>query len=123
MPGADDDEGLKVVLSAQQLAAVLSGQSINLRYENLYQLIGGRFHEDFDLFGNTIEELVLSFTCECTPEEINATVAEIDRFKSDHAGNLDAAFEENFGYQCDPTVWEQTTEAFLDKLKRLLLSE
>ncbi|WP_316251674.1 contact-dependent growth inhibition system immunity protein [Paraburkholderia sp. UCT2] len=50
-------------------------------------------------------------------------MAEIDRFKSDHAENLDAAFEENFGYQCDPTAWEQSTEAFLDKLRRLLLSE
>ncbi|MGF6263563.1 hypothetical protein OKW50_000262 [Paraburkholderia youngii] len=94
-----------------------------MRYENLFQLICGRFHEDFDLFGNRIEELVLSFTCECTPEEINATVAEIDRFKSDHSGNLDAAFEETFGYQCDPTLWDKTTESFLDKPKRLLLSE
>jgi hypothetical protein len=93
-----------------------------MRYENLYQLICGRFHEDFDLFGNTIEELVLSFTCECTPEEIGATVAEIDQFRSDHARNLDAAFEEAFGRQFDPTLWGHTTASFLDELKRLLLS-
>ncbi|MGF6968979.1 hypothetical protein OKW43_006007 [Paraburkholderia sp. WC7.3g] len=42
---------------------------------------------------------------------INATVADIDRFKSDPAGNLDSAFEEEFGYQCDPTAWKQTNEA------------
>ncbi|WP_233831905.1 contact-dependent growth inhibition system immunity protein [Paraburkholderia sp. ZP32-5] len=94
-----------------------------MNYENLYQLICGRFHEDFDLFGNTIEELVLSFTRECTPEEINATVTDIDRFKGDHAGNLDTAFEEQFGRQFDPTLWGHTTESFLDELKRLLLSE
>ncbi|HEY2024821.1 contact-dependent growth inhibition system immunity protein [Paraburkholderia sp.] len=94
-----------------------------MRYENLYQLICGRFHEDFDLFGNTIEELVSSFTCECTPEEINATVAEIDQFKCDHAGNLDAAFEDEFGSQFNPTLWVHTTESFLDEVKRLLLNE
>jgi len=94
-----------------------------MKYENLYQLICGRFHENFDLFGNTIEELLLSFACECTPEEINVMVAEIDRFKSDHAGNLDAAFEEKFGRQFNPTLWGHTTESFLDELKRLLLGE
>ncbi|MEX3814083.1 contact-dependent growth inhibition system immunity protein [Paraburkholderia sp. BR13439] len=94
-----------------------------MKYYDLGQLILGYFNEDFDCWGNTVEELVRACASGCTPEMISATVADIDRFKSDDAGNLDAAFEEEFGHQCDPTAWEQTTEDFLDKIKRLLLSE
>ncbi|MFT4064979.1 contact-dependent growth inhibition system immunity protein [Paraburkholderia sp.] len=94
-----------------------------MKYFNLDQLIGVYFNEDFDYWGNTIEELVRACASASTPEMINATVAEIDQFKSDHAGNLDAAFEENFGRQFDPTLWGHTAESFLDELKRLLLSE
>ncbi|HEY2024817.1 contact-dependent growth inhibition system immunity protein [Paraburkholderia sp.] len=94
-----------------------------MKYYDLGQLILGYFNEDFDYWGNTMEELVRACASGCTPDMINATVADIDRFKSDHAGNLDAAFEEEFGHHCNPTAWEQTTEAFLDKIKRLLLGE
>ncbi|KXU90311.1 hypothetical protein CI15_03645 [Paraburkholderia monticola] len=93
------------------------------KYYDLGQLIGGYFNEDFDYWGDTIEELVRACASGCTPEMITATVADIDRFKSDHAGDLDAAFEENFGRQFDPTLWGHTTESFLDELKRLLLSQ
>ncbi|MCC8403626.1 hypothetical protein LJ655_17295 [Paraburkholderia sp. MMS20-SJTN17] len=94
-----------------------------MRYEDLFQLIGGYFNEDFDYWGNTIEELVRACASGCTPDMINATVADIERFKSDHAGNLDAAFEETFGGQFDPALWGHTAESFLDEVKRLLLSE
>ncbi|HEY2024819.1 contact-dependent growth inhibition system immunity protein [Paraburkholderia sp.] len=93
-----------------------------MKYFNLDQLIGGYFNEDFDYWGNTIEELVRACASGCTPEIIRATVAEIDQFKSDHAENLDAAFEE-FGMQFDLTLSGHTTESFLDEVKRLLLSK
>jgi hypothetical protein len=94
-----------------------------MKYENLDQMIGVYFNEDFDYWGDTIEELVRACASQCTPEMINAKVADIDRFKKDHAGNLDAAFDEEFGMQFDQTLWGHTTESFLDELKRLLLSE
>ncbi|HEY2024818.1 contact-dependent growth inhibition system immunity protein [Paraburkholderia sp.] len=94
-----------------------------MKYDNLDQLIGVYFNEDSDYWGNTIEELVRACTSRCTPEMIRAKVADIDRFKSDHAENLDAAFVEAFGRQFNPTLWGHTTASFLDELKRLLLSE
>ncbi|MEX3895474.1 contact-dependent growth inhibition system immunity protein [Paraburkholderia sp. BR10954] len=94
-----------------------------MRYDDLDQLIGVYFNEDSDYWGNKIEELVRARASGCTPEMINAKVADIDRFKRDHAGNHGAAFEEEFGRQFDPTLWGHTVESFLDKLKRLLLSE
>lgn len=93
-----------------------------MKYFNLDQLIGVYFNEDFDYWGNTIEELVRACASGCTQEMIQATVAEIDQFKNDHAENLDAAFEE-FGMQFDLTLSGHTTESFLDEVKRLLLSE
>jgi len=94
-----------------------------MKYFNLDQLIGGYFNEDFDYWGNTIEELVRACASGCTPEMIRTTVAEIDQFKNDHAENLDTAFDEEFGMQFDLTLSGHTTASFLDELKRLLLGE
>ncbi|MEX3636986.1 contact-dependent growth inhibition system immunity protein [Paraburkholderia sp. BR14320] len=94
-----------------------------MTYDDLDQLIGVYFNEASDYWGNTIEELVRACASGCTPEMINAKVADIDRFKRDHAGNLGAALEEEFGSQFVPTLWGRTAESFLDGLKRLLLSE
>ncbi|SEC64993.1 contact-dependent growth inhibition system immunity protein [Paraburkholderia caballeronis] len=91
-----------------------------MKYENLNQLIRGRFNEDFDLWGNSIPELVLSFKNGCPRSMIDATAFEIDQFKTDNAGNLDAAFEREFGKQCSPPLWGHTTDSFLEELKRLL---
>jgi hypothetical protein len=94
-----------------------------MRYDNLDQLMGVYFNEDSDYWGDTIEALVRACASACTPAMIDAKVTDIDRFNRDHAGNLDAAFEENFGRQFDPTLWSHTAESFLDELKRLLLTE
>ncbi|WP_429578302.1 contact-dependent growth inhibition system immunity protein [Paraburkholderia youngii] len=59
-----------------------------MSYDNLDQLIGVFFNEDSDYWGDTIEALVRACVSRCTPEMINAKVADIDRFKRDHAGIL-----------------------------------
>ncbi|WP_245621134.1 contact-dependent growth inhibition system immunity protein [Paraburkholderia ferrariae] len=90
------------------------------KYENLEQLIFGRFHEDFDLFGDTIQELVLSYKEGRSKDEVDATISEIDAFKIHNPDDLDAAFKDEFGYQCNPRLWGHTAASFLDELKRLL---
>ena len=92
--------------------------AVNEKYENLEQLILGRFHEDFDLFGDTIHELVWSYKEGRSKDEINATISDIDRFYFDNRDDLDAAFKKQFGYQCNPLLWGHTTASFLAELKR-----
>ncbi|WP_429575643.1 contact-dependent growth inhibition system immunity protein [Paraburkholderia sp. UCT70] len=85
-------------------------------YDNLDQLIGVYFNEDSDYWGDTIEELVRACASRCRPEMINAKLADIDRFKRDHAGNLDAALETEFGRQFDPRLWVTQRNLFLTSL-------
>ncbi len=46
---------------------------------------------------------------------------EIEKFKSENQGNIDAAFRDEFGDRLDFRAWGYaTTASFLDELKRLL---
>ncbi|WP_028229383.1 contact-dependent growth inhibition system immunity protein [Paraburkholderia ferrariae] len=87
-------------------------------YDNLEQLLMGRFHEDHAIYGNSIPELVRSYNM--TPGERTAMLDEIDRFRQVNSGCLDTAFASLFGGDCDPALWGHTTASFLDELKRLL---
>ncbi|KXU89344.1 hypothetical protein CI15_09990 [Paraburkholderia monticola] len=87
-------------------------------YDNLEQLLMGRFHEDYSIYGNSIPELVHSYNM--TPDERAAMLDEITRFELVNSDCLDIAFESLFGCDCDPTLWGHTTASFLDELKHLL---
>ncbi|MGV2291955.1 contact-dependent growth inhibition system immunity protein [Trinickia sp. YCB016] len=90
------------------------------KYLNLWNIIVGHFHEDFDLFGQNIEEIISYHKSVSDASARAETIREIDEFKTDNQGNLDAALEREFGRQFDPKLWGHTTESFLDELKHLL---
>jgi hypothetical protein len=92
----------------------------NKEYGDLTGLIRSRFHEDFDLFGNSVEELVSSYTEKMSRIDIDALISDIDSFKADYPETLDSEFKERFGRQFDPVLWGYTTASFLDEVKRLL---
>jgi hypothetical protein len=46
----------------------------NKEYGDLTGLIRSRFHEDFDLFGNSVEELVSSYTEKMSRIDIDAHI-------------------------------------------------
>ncbi|MBB5412182.1 hypothetical protein HDG34_006153 [Paraburkholderia sp. HC6.4b] len=89
-------------------------------YPNLDFLIHGYFNEDFDLWGNNVQEIVTCFKKESDETLHKLVVDEIDRFASDHSANLDGYFEEIYGLYVDPEPWGHTTASFLDEVKRLL---
>ncbi|MGF6479213.1 contact-dependent growth inhibition system immunity protein [Paraburkholderia sp. JPY419] len=89
-------------------------------YNNLEQLIMGRFHEDYSIYGNSIPELVLSYKAGMNEDERVAMLEEIVRFQKLNSNCLDMAFHDLFGSHCDPSLWGHTTASFLDELKRLL---
>lgn len=91
------------------------------RYENLWNIIVGYFHEDFDLFGNNIREIMEYHRNASDESSRRLAVEEIDKFMSDNRGDLDTAFKNEFGNQLDFRLWGYPTIAsFLDELKKLL---
>ena len=89
------------------------------RYPQMGLIFGVYFGQDFDLFGNTVQEVVSSYRNDC-PEYRNLPV-ELDSFTAEHPHDLDAAFERDFGSDFDPELWGYTTASFFNELKRLLL--
>jgi hypothetical protein len=93
----------------------------NEKYGGLTGLIRSRFHEDFDLFGDSVEELVLSYVEDMPKSYIDALISDLDAFMADYPGTLDSEFMERFGRQFDPVLWGYTPSSFLDEVKRLLI--
>lgn len=91
------------------------------RYPSLWHLMAGYFNEDFDMWGNSIQEIVACFKGESDKSFHEKVMEDITRFESENAGFLDSAFEREFGHQFGPELWGYTTTSFLEELKRLLM--
>jgi hypothetical protein len=89
-------------------------------YPELDQLIGTYFNQDFDLWGETIEEVVRSYVQGTSAEQRDLLRSEIDRFVAESATELDAVFSQKYGFDLDPTPWGHTALSFLREVQRLL---
>jgi hypothetical protein len=89
-------------------------------YPNLDFLIHGYFNEDFDLWGNDVQEIVSCFKNESDRTLHNLVIDEIDRFEKDHSANPDEYFDEIYGLYVDPEPWGHTAASLLEEVKRLL---
>jgi hypothetical protein len=100
----------------------MGGNTMNDKspHPNLDSLIHSYFNEDFDLWGDNVEEIVACFKRESDETLHKLVIDEIARFESDHSANLDRHFEERYGLYVDPEPWGHTTASFLAELKRLL---
>jgi len=90
-------------------------------YSALSQFIGCHFNEDYDLFGETIEEVVSDFKQIATPEEIKQICLEMDEFLIKYGADAAAVYSQNWG-SFDPGGWGYTIPAFFEELKRILNS-
>jgi hypothetical protein len=89
-------------------------------FPHLYGLIGGWFHQDFDIEGSTVAEVMQAF-CRATPMDQRAQLnAEITRFLSEHPDDLDASFEATFKPDVIPSVLAGSTRAFLEQIRASL---
>ncbi|MCC8391206.1 hypothetical protein LJ656_01280 [Paraburkholderia sp. MMS20-SJTR3] len=90
-------------------------------YPQFYILFGGYLNQDSDLWGETVEEVVLCFKRASSPNEIKATLAEIEKFKSESGEKIDEIFSEAYGDEFDPILWKyESTNHFLEELKKIL---
>ncbi|MCC8401172.1 hypothetical protein LJ655_04555 [Paraburkholderia sp. MMS20-SJTN17] len=93
---------------------------LSSRYPKMYQLFGAYLNQDFDLWGDTIPEVVSCYKRDCPRESHLEMINEINSFMSEHLDDLDSAFEKDYGQDFDPELWGYTTTSFLHELKRLL---
>lgn len=85
----------------------------------LESLIGGWFHQDFDLEGDTLEEIVGKYRqVTPLPEQLDV-VADIQRFLAG-AKDVDEEFEERFRPDVMPTGFAPSTREFLERIAELL---
>lgn len=87
---------------------------------NLDQLMWGYFNEDFDIWGETVPEIVSKYKEGVTQSTMSAVVKEIEEFVSSNSEDLDSQFAIAYGAQFNPEPWGHTTASFLNELKRLL---
>ena len=89
-------------------------------YPELDQSLHVYFGEDFDIWGNTIEELVGCYKRDSPVSDRQILRDEIARFRQAHTNNLDEAFLDSYKNFFNPPLWKHTTDSFLTEVDRLL---
>jgi CdiI immunity protein len=85
-------------------------------YPALADLISGWFHQDFDIEGDTIEEIIGAFHASSTLEARQAVIAEITHFLHQHAAAIDGEFMRIFQPDVNPAGFAHDTRAFLQEI-------
>lgn len=89
-------------------------------YPALLDFMGGWFHQDFDIEGNTLLEILAAYRAVTPPDEQRRLKADIQGFLNAHPGDLDSAFEATFNPDIIPSAFSGTTRAFLEEIRDLL---
>jgi len=92
-------------------------------FPHLWTLMGGTFHQDFDINGNTLEEIVGSFKRETDPEVWALTRRDIERFLAERPNDKQMIedFEQMFVPQVITEGWGgMTTRQWLIRVSELL---
>ena len=93
-------------------------------YPHLDALLGGYFHQDFDVFGNTLAEILATYAKDTSTSERQGTVSDIHRFLAEFDqfdDSLAVALQRIFEPGVIVEGWEGlTTRAWLLEIGRLL---
>jgi hypothetical protein len=89
-------------------------------YPNLSDLIASWFHQDFDIEGEAVAEVMAACRRVMSNDEREAVRSEIAQFLSLHANDLEAAFERTFKPDVIPSVLSGSTRAFLEEISQAL---
>ena len=94
------------------------------RFPYLASLIGGYFHQDFDVNGSTLEEIIGKSKADSSTEETAGTIADIERFVAEY-GETGTGLAEAFARIFEPGViaegWDgMTTRQWLLRIAQLL---
>jgi hypothetical protein len=88
-------------------------------YPYLGHLLGGWFHQDFDLVGDSLEEIVGDFRATSPAEDLAGLHADISRLLRLHGDRLEAAFGELFGEVVEFSGWGLSARQWLERVDAL----
>lgn len=98
---------------------ILKGQTL---FPDLAAFMGGWFHQDFDINGDSLEEVVAVFKAESDEELIAPLVGDIDGFLATGDDGMEERFDEYFRPDVIPTAFRPTTRGFLEAIRDELTS-
>lgn len=88
-------------------------------YPRLENLMCGWFHQDFDLNGDTLEEIISAYAAATPLEQRRQLAAEIQQFLAE-SDDIDDRFQARFHPDVLPTGFASTTREFLQKIAQLV---
>lgn len=89
-------------------------------YPRLADFMRSWFHQDFDVDGETVEDVVAGFRAVSDRESRDELVRETSHFLGNCSGNLDEEFESRFHPDVIPAALSGSTRAFLEGILRVL---
>lgn len=92
------------------------------QYPELASFMGGWFHQDFDIHGDSLEDVVAAFKAESDAGLVQPLVADIDAFLATGDEGMDERFQEFFRPDVIPTAFRPTTREFLEAIRSALLA-
>jgi len=91
-------------------------------FPELASFLSGWFHQDFDIHGDTLEEVVAAFKAESGAELVAPLVADIDAFLATGDDGMEERFQDWFRPDIIPSGFRPTTRAFLEAIRGELLA-
>jgi len=91
-------------------------------FPELASFMSGWFHQDFDIHGDSLEEVVAAFKAESGAELIPPLVADIDAFLATGDDGMEERFQDWFRPDIIPTGFRPTTREFLEAIREELLA-
>lgn len=86
----------------------------------LGDLIGGWFHQDYDLGGDDLPEIAANAAATLSPAQLAAVLDDIARFRAAVPAPRDTAFQRVFEPGADPAMWNLDATEWLAWLEREL---
>ncbi len=83
------------------------------QFPELAAFMGGYFHQDFDINGDTLEEVVAAFIADSDAPLRRLLVHDIDGFLGTGEVGMEERFQEYFRPDIIPTGFRPTTREFL----------
>jgi hypothetical protein len=88
-------------------------------YPQLEILMGGWFHQDFDINGDTLDEIIAAYRGVTPFDQQRSLATEIERFLNE-PGDVDYEFQRRFKPDVSPTGFAPTTRRVLTTIASLL---
>lgn len=89
----------------------------------LSNFMGSWFHQDFDIEGDTLEEIVAAFKSDSEQQLIDRLVADIEAFLETGDEGMEERFQEYFEPCIIPTGFRPSTREFLISIRDELVSK